>query len=168
MEEEGIDAKSPWMKIDKLEDLDGQIKAAQGKGLEHLFIADSPAELAAATGMDEAGMRRSLEEYNGYCAQGRDAMFFKNPEFLRPVSQPKFYAFRLLLGCHGSIGGIKINERAEALDKHDAPIPGLYAAGYDACNLYGDTTDYNWLVPGGAFSFAVNSGRIAGESAATA
>jgi fumarate reductase flavoprotein subunit len=43
-------------------------------------------------------------------------------------------------------------------------IPGLYAAGTDACSIYGDT--YVFILPGNTMSFALNSGRIAGENAA--
>ena len=53
----------------------------------------------------------------------------------------------------------------EVLDQHDEPIPGLYAAGNDTGGWETDT--YALLVlPGSAFGFAVNSGRIAGENAA--
>lgn len=44
------------------------------------------------------------------------------------------------------------------------PIPGLYAAGADACNIYDDS--YMFLLPGNSMGFAINSGRIAGMSAA--
>jgi hypothetical protein len=37
----------------------------------------------------------------------------------------------------GTLGGIKINERTEVLDRNDRVIPGLYAAGNDAGGLYG-------------------------------
>ena len=40
----------------------------------------------------------------------------------------------------------------------------LYAAGADACNIYDDS--YMFLLPGNSMGFAVNSGRIAGMSAA--
>jgi fumarate reductase flavoprotein subunit len=40
-------------------------------------------------------------------------------------------------------------------------IPGVYAAGTDVC---GDT--YAFLLPGNTMAFALNSGRIAAESAA--
>jgi predicted oxidoreductase len=32
----------------------------------------------------------------------------------------------------GTLGGIKINEKTEALDRNDKVIPGLYAVGNDA------------------------------------
>jgi fumarate reductase flavoprotein subunit len=67
-------------------------------------------------------------------------------------------------GAFGTLGGIKINHRIEVLDKNMAPIPGLYAAGVDANNLYRDS--YEFYLCAGTMGFAVNSGRIAGENAA--
>ena len=62
------------------------------------------------------------------------------------------------------MGGIKVNEKLEVLDKKDAAIPGLYAGGFDAGGMYGDS--YPIKVSSGlASAFALNSGRIAGKSA---
>ncbi len=43
------------------------------------------------------------------------------------------------------------------------PIPGLYAAGTDACAIYGDS--YPFIFPGRSMGFALNTGRIAAENA---
>ncbi len=43
-------------------------------------------------------------------------------------------------------------------------IPGLYAAGTDACAIYADS--YVFVLPGNTMGFALNSGRMAGENAA--
>ena len=53
----------------------------------------------------------------------------------------------------------------EVLDKEDNPIPGLYAAGVAAGGWQADT--YCDVLSGAASGFAYNSGRIAGENAAT-
>ena len=60
-------------------------------------------------------------------------------------------------------GGIKIDEKMAVLDKEDNPIPGLYAVGADAGGWESDT--YCAVLPGSAFGFALNSGRIAAEHA---
>jgi fumarate reductase flavoprotein subunit len=80
------------------------------------------------------------------------------------VKEPKFYAGKQIPGAYGSLGGIKINYRTEVIDKNWNKIPGLYAAGTDACSIYGDT--YVFILPGNTMGFALNSGRIAGENAA--
>ena len=51
----------------------------------------------------------------------------------------------------------------EVLDRGGRPIPGLYAAGTDACNIFGDS--YCFYMPGNTMGFAVNSGRLAGYHA---
>jgi fumarate reductase flavoprotein subunit len=51
----------------------------------------------------------------------------------------------------------------EVLDTRDNPIPGLYAAGVDTGGWTSDT--YCAALPGTAFGWAINSGRMAGESA---
>jgi fumarate reductase flavoprotein subunit len=95
---------------------------------------------------------------------GHDALFNKNPKYLRPIKQPKFYAGRIFPSAYGSLGGIRINYKMEVLGKDYKVIPGLYAAGTDANNLYGDT--YIFALAGNTMGFAVNSGRMAGENAA--
>jgi fumarate reductase flavoprotein subunit len=62
----------------------------------------------------------------------------------------------------GTLGGIRVNERLEAVNQDRKPIPGLYAAGYDAGGLYGDSYP---VTEGLTLGFAFNSGRIAGYSA---
>jgi len=105
-----------------------------------------------------------VEQYNRFCAKGHDDTFNKYYKYLRPVEKPKFYAARMQCSAFGSLGGIKINHRTEVLDKDWHKIPGLYAAGTDACTIYGDS--YPFILPGNTMGFAVNSGRIAGEIAA--
>ena len=64
----------------------------------------------------------------------------------------------------GTMGGIKVNERLEVVDKKDKAIPGLYAGGFDAGGMYGDSYPIK-SSSGLASAFALNSGRIAGRTA---
>ena len=82
---------------------------------------------------------------------------------MRPIRKPRYNAGRFGPGAYGSLGGIKINYKAEVIGKDWNPIPGLYAAGTDACSIFGDS--YVFILPGNTMGFAVNSGRIAAESA---
>jgi len=126
-------------------------------------VADSIEELAEKTGIDPSGLKKTLAEYNRSCEKGYDDLFNKPHRYLRPLKTPKFYAARFFPGAYGSVGGIKINHRTEVLDKNWDEIPGLYAAGNDACSIYGDS--YVFVLPGNTMGFAVNTGRIAGENA---
>ncbi|MFH1652380.1 MAG: FAD-binding protein, partial [Chloroflexota bacterium] len=91
-------------------------------------------------------------------------IFNKKPQYLVDLHNPPFYAARCSPRLLCTIGGIKINRRMEVLDNRSNPIPGLYAAGVDAGGWESDT--YCTTLSGGAFGFAINSGRIAGENAA--
>ena len=139
------------------------VKMAQENGNEGLFIADSIEELAQMTGIDEETLVETVEEYNDFC-DSVDEEFFKERRYLRPITKKPFYAARVRPGGYGTVGGIRINENCEACDKEFEAIPGLYAAGADACNIYDDS--YMFLLPGNSMGFAVNTGRIAGMSAA--
>lgn len=166
MEAEGFDYVSRVFPDKNLVDFDAQIKHLLDKGNKNVFVANSLEALGGKAGVNPGILQKTVNEYNLFCEKGHDDLFAKDPKFLRPVKQPKFYAFRIIPSAYGTLGGIKINERAEVLDKAQEVIPGLYAAGNDACIIYGDTPDYNFKLPGGALGFALNSGRIAGENAA--
>jgi len=120
--------------------------------------------LAKKIRVELSRLQKTIDEYNGFCEKGNDAYFNKDSKFLQPVASPKFYAFKIYPSMYGTLGGIKINEKAEGVSKDDVAIPGLYAAGYDACNIFGNPPNYNFFAPGGTYSFALNSGRIAGEN----
>ena len=141
-----------------------EFQAAINNGTKEAFVADSVEELACLMEIDSAVLRATVDEYNGYCAKGYDELFAKDPRFLRPLVGPKYYAVKARTVMLGTKGGIRINESMEVLDKKSAVIPGLYAGGFDAGGMYGDS--YPIRVSSGLSSaFALNSGRIAGRSA---
>lgn len=148
----------------KLANLRNEIQAALDHGSAEVFAADSVAELAAKLGMDAMVLDATIEEYNRYCAQGHDELFIKDPRYLRPLLGPRFYATRARTVFLGTMGGIKVNGRLEVLDKKDNVIPGLYAGGFDAGGMYGDSYPIK-SSSGLASAFALNSGRITGKNA---
>lgn len=158
----GILYAEPFVKVDRF---DAELKQAIEDGVTTVFTADSIEEIAAKTGLDRDKLIQTIEEYNVACDTGRDEIFHKNPKFLRPIRNPRFYVCKYA-GAHslGSLGGIKINYKTEVIDKKFDAIPGLYAAGLDANSIYGDT--YIFWLPGNTLGFALNSGRMAGENAA--
>ena len=138
------------------------VDAALKRGNRSVFRADSLKELAELTGIDAQALQQTVDSYNACCETG-DEEFFKAQEYMRPIRKAPFYAATIYPGGYGTVGGIRINENCEVL-RNFRPIPGLYAAGADACNLYNDS--YMFLLPGNSMGFAVNSGRIAGTEAA--
>ena len=164
METVGFDFYHVPFPFTKVENLDALIRETFDKGNKDVFVADSLDELASKTGIDPDGLKRTVDEYNGFCEKGFDPIFDKRHRYLRSVKTPRFYAGRLVPGAYGSLGGIKINYKTEVLGKDWKKIPGLYAAGTDANCVYGDT--YVFVLPGNTMGFAMNTGRIAGEHAA--
>ena len=128
------------------------------------FKADTLDGLAKATGMDPAKLKKTVVAYNGFCAVRHDAEFAKDPKYLREVKTGPFYAIKSVASTLGTLGGIKANERFEVVTQNEDPIPGLYAAGNDVGGMYGDS--YDLLMAGSTVGFAVNSARIAVDSAA--
>jgi fumarate reductase flavoprotein subunit len=147
----------------KPQDLQKEMQAALERGSNELFAADSIAGLAAKMQVDPAVLNTTVDEYNQACATGYDSLFAKDPRYLFPLNGPKFYALRAKTVFLGTMGGIKINCRTEVIDKKEKVIPGLYAAGFDAGGMYGDS--YPIVHASGLSSaFALNSGRLAGKN----
>ena len=132
-------------------------------GAENVFVADSLDELAEQLGVDAGKLKKAVDEYNKG-VETKEDLFFKPAKHLKPITGPVYFATRLKLSGYGSLGGIKINHKAQVISTEDEPIAGLYAAGTDACSIFGDS--YVFVLPGNTMGFAVNSGRIAGENAA--
>ena len=136
------------------------------KGKKELFKADSIEELAQQMEVPVENLKATIEEYNKACDERHDTMFAKNPKYLRPIRTPKYYAIKRMNAGYGSVGGIKINHRAEVIGKDYEKIPGLYSAGDCANGLVACNTSLMYTVWGGTLGFAVNSGRIAGKNVA--
>jgi fumarate reductase flavoprotein subunit len=141
-----------------LEDL--QLEAKKGTAK----IADSWDEMAKWMGVDPKVLKATVEDYNTACENGYDPVYGKDRMFLKPLRTPPYYALRAYPGLLTTIGGIKINEHMEVINKDDNPVPGLFAGGNDTGGWVSDTYDIN--LAGVTFGFAINSGRMAGESAA--
>jgi len=147
----------------KLTNLEKEIKSALETSSKEISVADSIEELAQKIGADPAVLKATAEEYNSYCEKGHDDLFAKDPSYLRSLKGSKYYAIRARTVCLGTMGGTKINENIEVLDKKDVVIPGLYAVGFDAGGMYGASYPIK-NSSGLASSFAINSGRIAGRN----
>lgn len=129
-----------------------------------LKIGESWTEIARWTGADPSVLRSTIDEYNSFCDRGYDTRFVKDRRYLRPLLRAPYYAIKAEPIFLETIGGIKVNERMEVLDREGNAIPGLYGAGVDTGGWEPDT--YCDALTGAAFGFSVNSGRIAGEGAA--
>ena len=76
-----------------------------------------------------------------------------------------WYAFELQVGIFTTVGGIKINNKAQVLAEDGTVIPNLYACGCDAGGIYGDAYDVS-ICEGSCQGFAVYTGKLAAETIA--
>jgi fumarate reductase flavoprotein subunit len=166
MLERGID-KNPVMANppgSKPTDIYRELNTALERGTNEIFVADSVEELAGKMGVNPDVLKATIDRYNESCEKRYDELFAKDPKYLLPIKTPRFYAVKARTVFLGTMGGIKINEKTEVLDKKEAVIPGLYAAGFDAGGMYGDSYPIK-CASGLSSAFALNSGRIAGKNA---
>jgi succinate dehydrogenase/fumarate reductase flavoprotein subunit len=117
--------------------------------------ADTPAALAAALGIDAAGLSRTVAGFNDFARAGVDADFgrgktiwslarkdqwqptraderYVNPS-LGTLRIAPFYGVELHPSAFAS-AGLLTNARAQVIDQRQQPIPGLYAAGNAAAH----------------------------------
>ena len=129
---------------------------------KNVFVADSIEDLAEQTGINAACLQETIDEYNKG-AGTHDSFFNKDFKYMKALKGPKYYAARHYPCGYGSLGGILTDDDLKVLDTSNLPIPGLYAAGTDACTIFGDS--YVFTMPGNTMGFAMNSGRMAGKNA---
>ena len=132
-------------------------------------ISDTWDGIADWIGAKPEVLRASIDEYNSFCDRGYDETCVKDPNFLRPLRNPPYYAIRYRLLMIDTVGPVRVNHHMEVLDAQDnCPIPGLYGAGVIASGWVSNDGLEEGYFPafmGAPLGFAVNSGRIAGESA---
>lgn len=148
---------------DLYDHFDSQWEKDLEAGYEPICEADSVEELAEKAGIDPLALAATVEEYNRMCEAGHDEIFEKDRAYLQPIGGGKLYCCRQNVGAYGSLGGILVNYKMEVMNKDHKSIPGLYAVGTDACNIFGDS--YPFTLSGNTMGFCLNSGRIAGERA---
>ena len=150
---------------DALPTLRDEIEQQMADNPENIWRAETPEDIAAVIGADPATVAAMLEEYNGFCAAGKDEAFGKPTDWLAPVEGGPYYVYRLKIGMFTTCGGLKVNTDCAVVDQEGNPISGLYAGGCDAGGLYGATYDVS-ICTGNAQGWAVHSGKRAAESAA--
>lgn len=107
-------------------------------------------------------LQATVKRVTDMAGKGNDKDF-KHRAGLMDMSQGKYYVIKAVPSTHHTMGGVRINEKAEALTADGKVIPGLWAAG----EVTGVTHGTNRL-GGNAYTDIIVFGRIAGEAAAQA
>jgi 3-oxosteroid 1-dehydrogenase len=119
----------------------------------YVFRAETIAELGTKIGVPVDALAATVAKMNAYAKTGVDPefgrggniydQFFGDPTVgpnpnLGPIDMGPFYAVPINNGDLGTKGGLKCDERARVVDGAGAPIAGLYAAGNNAGNPFGN------------------------------
>lgn len=121
--------------------------------------ADSSRDLAERIGVPGDNLERTITEFNRYAVDGTDEQFHRgetafdvffgdpghgpNPN-LGPLTEPPFYAWKVMPADLGTKGGIRCDESSRALRPDGSAIDGLYAAG----NTMASWTNHCYPGPG--------------------
>lgn len=148
-----------FFKGDPVPKLREELDEAADRNDGAVYRADTLEELAEKMGVPACNLVRTVSRYNELCDKGCDEDYKKSPEYLFPVRVPPFFAVHQGMEILTTIGGIDVDLNNRVLDEKGKIIPGLYAAGVDACKLYKET--YNYQMSGGMIGYCVFSGRKA-------
>lgn len=124
---------------------------------------DSLDALARAFDMPPGKFTKTVERWNKAVAEGHDAEHGRSMAADQArVGAAPFYTMRLSPKIHHTMGGVAINDAAQALDVMSGKsIAGLYCAGEVTGGVHGAVR-----LGGCAYSDAIVFGRIAGRNAA--
>ena len=122
--------------------------------------ADTLDDVAKAQGVDAEELKKTVEKWNQYCADGKDPDFGYSAE-MNVIGDGPYYLMACKPAVHYTMGGLHITPEAEVLTVEGTPIAGLYAAGEVAGHKMG-TNRLRSCFMTDIYTF----GRIAGKNAA--
>ena len=103
-----------------------------------------------------------MNTYQTYQTTGKDLDYYRKAEEMPcPLTEAPYYAIEVEPVIHHTMGGIKINPKAEVVNQAGNAIPGLYAAGEVTGGVHGGNR-----LGGNAVADIIVFGQIAGTSAA--
>lgn len=142
----------------------------------YLRKADTLAGLAAALGIDPAGLEATVRRVGEFARTGKDLDFHRGENIfdryygdlkvepnacLAPLETPPFYGIEVFPGELGTKGGLRTDARARVLSTTGEPIPGLWATGNCSASVMGRT----YPGAGGTLGPAMTFGWIAAHDA---
>ena len=146
--------------INKMGGREAEVASFVEKG--RFIKADSIGELADKLKIDRAGLEETVKKHNQYLKDGKDPEFGKDiTPHMVSLEQGPFYGLSQWPSVHHTMGGIRINPKAQVIDIFGNVIPKLYAAGEVCGGVHGSNRLGSNAIPD-----AVCFGRVAGRGAA--
>lgn len=120
--------------------------------------ANTVEELASKLKVDQRAFIKTMKDYMAACQAGKDPEFNRRIQY--PIAKAPFYAALVTPSMQSTYGGIKTDEKAQALNADNKPIAGLYAAGATSGHeAYANEVGFAAII-------GLVYGKIAGENAA--
>ncbi len=137
-----------------------EVEVGMAKG--RFVRGNTLAELAGKIGVDPATLEETIGKHNKYMAEGKDPDFGRTyTKAMLPMSEGPYYAIAQWPAVHHTMGGLRINTKAQVIDLWGNVIPGFYAAGEITGGVHGANR-----LGGNATPDAIAFGRVAGTNAA--
>jgi len=132
--------------------------------------ANTIGDLAVAAGFPQSALQHTVAYYNRFAASGRDPLFHKSQQYLRPVQGPPYRAWNLSVDkaffpAH-TFGGLQTTVDGEVVNAFGEAIAGLYAVGRTSAGLPMAPYIASGLSVGDCTYFGRRAGRHAGGMAA--
>jgi len=102
-------------------------------GMQVEAVGETFEELEREIGLPEGALVSTMALYNRHARAGRDPVFHKAAEFLKPLENPPFGVIRVAtdnaIYAGFTLGGLRTAVDGEVLTNAGNPIAGLFAAG---------------------------------------
>jgi hypothetical protein len=117
-------------------------ETAGGPPMHIVYAADTFEELADILGYEgeyKKNFIASIERYNELCRKGRDEDFAKDPQYLHELKHPPYFATKTTKDAGSPMvteAGLMVDEHQQVIDDAGEPIPGLFASGQCAGEVF--------------------------------
>ena len=143
------------------EDVRKSLKAIEGyiKTPDMVIQGKTLDEVAKNMGVPADALKATMAQYAKDQKAGKDSCCGRT-KMERPLNKAPYYAILVTPAVHHTMGGVKINTKAEVINVDGKVIPGYFAAGEVTGGVHGGNR-----LGGNAQADIIVFGRIAGNSA---
>ena len=127
---------------------------------EYIYVGDTLEELCEKINVPIENLKATIDDFNK-CVDGEKKDDFGRTLYSTKLTKGPYVATPRKVSVHHTMGGLKINEKAEVLDTNNNVIKGLYAAGEVTGGIHGANR-----LGGNAVADITIFGTIAGENVA--
>ncbi|KRM69962.1 fumarate reductase flavoprotein subunit [Apilactobacillus ozensis DSM 23829 = JCM 17196] len=117
-------------------------------------------ELADNINVDSKILADTVSKWNHSVSSKTDALFNRSTGMNTLLNASPYYAIHIAPAVHYTMGGVKINHKAQVLNEKDDVIKGLFAGGEVTGGLHG-----NNRIGGNSIAETIVFGRQAGQQA---